>query len=147
MTQPAPLLNPKRKPRKKADEGLLLHRFGTDIGTLSAANILQAAKADMQAKEHNRWLVAERALTPKGSTQYKELGTKRPYSFFPKHTKAAPTPLALLKLAYEGRADTTRTAETSIRRPRRHRHLREPECPADLRSARQNRGGHSVGRG
>jgi hypothetical protein len=116
MTEASLPLNPKRKPRKIADMGLMLHRFGTDIGALSAANILQAAKADMRAKEHNRWLVAERALTPKGSTQYKELGTKRPYSFLPKHTKAAATPLALLKLAYEGRSDAATCENLNVRR-------------------------------
>jgi hypothetical protein len=116
MPEPALPLNPKRKPRKIADMGLMLHRFGTDIGSLSPANVLQAAKADMKAKDHNRWLVAERALVSKGSTQYKELGTKKPYSFFPKHTKAAATPLALLKLAYEGRSDAATCENLNVRR-------------------------------
>jgi hypothetical protein len=147
MTQPAPLLNPKRKPRKKADEGLLLHRFGTDIGSLTPNAVLTAARADLRAKEYNAWLVAERREYKRNGRDPKQLGTKKGYSFLPKHTRAAATPAALLKLAYESRSDAGRTAETSIREPQRRRHLRESERQAHLRSPRGNLGSPAYGRG
>jgi hypothetical protein len=116
MVESALPLNPKRKPRKIADMGLMLHRFGTDIGSLTPNAVLTAARADLRAKEYNAWLVAERREYKRNGRDPKQLGTKKGYSFLPKHTRAAATPMALLKLAYESRSDAGTCENLNVRR-------------------------------
>jgi hypothetical protein len=116
MATPALPLNPKRKPRQIADMGLMLHRFGTDIGALSPNAVLTAARADLKAREYNAWLFAERREYKRNGRDPKQLGTKKGFSFLPKHTKAAATPIALLKFAYESGGDAATCENLNVRR-------------------------------
>jgi hypothetical protein len=95
----------KDKAPPKADEGLLLHRHGTPIGTLSPGAILQAAKADIAAKRHNA--ARKGAISPPA---------KRAYSFFPKHVAASDTPATLIRTALDKRTDAAGSSTLSVRR-------------------------------
>ncbi len=79
---------------KAAVEKLILLRHGTPASSLSPINIVQAAKADLQAREINRELKRLRSTLPR-----KHVGPNRRFTFLPEHRANAKTTAEILAAA------------------------------------------------